>query len=1080
MTADLLSVFVDELAKLFQPVTDVVKNPILLPRLLAEIGAESDTAGGDALATALSATATLVQDAKQLAANPSPSFQDIAGVLAAVGKVFEALRALSHAGGPAAQLENFGTDLADFLVASYLMRSHPLARQIAALLTLVELDELQPPAVVAGQVVRGAYCIDRFHLDRISDLLGDPVGRLRAAYATPLVTVADANAMADKLFPRIRGILRELDVPCRYGFRAGDEPLLGDAAPIVDHALIVWAADKLMGAAEEAGVVFTLSPAERGDLGLLASPFGALQVQTGVGPWAIELDVTAGVEGVAYGRHGVTLLASPGTAEVEAKLTATLEAPDKGPAFVLGSPHGSRIEVGGAILSAQTTLSEARQSLAMSAAVSKAAIVIAPGDGDGFLQEVLPAGGLHAEFDLGIAWSNEGGIDIGVKVGGSALSGSTPVGLSIGPVRIDAIRRDLRPVEDARGSGVTIAVGVQFTAQVGPVAVALDGPSVGVDALWSLKDPARSLNLGVVHVDGLGLRAPTGAGLAIDAGGILTGGGFLLHDLDRYAGALHVRIADTIDLAAWGVLQTGSATQHWSLVVILAGHIPPVELGWNFRLTGLGGLLALHRRMDIDALSNAAYGVTGCLDDLLFPDSPETRFPQLLATIDRFFPPATGSHVAGPMVEIEWGRGAVVNARIRAALVVQLDGSKVALYGTVRVGFPTVDSDSTLRIRAGLEALFDPRDKLARFSITILEAKLFQSIQFTGGAAFLVRWGSGREFAFTIGGFHPAFRPYIPAGLIEPPRVGVHWNPVSGVRLDLTQYFAITSTSMQFGAAAHAEVGYSWGKVTGDLAYDVLVVTSPALHLEADLHARVTVSVFGADLLSAGLDGSLVGPGPWVFSGNVTWKVWIFGISKSFQLEWGDRVSSSATPQSAGQILGDELTSAANWTSFRTRSVPVKLRSGVTAPLAPRDELEVRQSRLPFDTRVETMEGNPLFDPGVWTLTCTSASGIAKLADVTEVFPERRFLAQPSKERPFRGGLTCGARLGRTDWDISTVAIAVDSTATDDIVVDGGIPVPGAVALPPPAAAAAIAIALPATAAARAFTRGAATLEVVR
>ena len=240
------------------------------------------------------------------------------------------------------QLENFGTDLADFLVASYLMRWHPLARQIAALLTLVELEEtqeLQPPVVVGGQVVRGSYRIDRFHLDRISDLLGDPVGTLRAAYVTPLITVADANAMADKLFPRIRGVLRELDVACRYGFRPGDEPLLGDAAPIVDHALIVWIADKLMGATDEVGVVFTLSPAERGDLGLLASPFGALQVQTEAGPWAIELDVTAEVEGVAYGRHGVTLLASPGTAEVDAKFTATLEAPDKGPAFVLGSPN---------------------------------------------------------------------------------------------------------------------------------------------------------------------------------------------------------------------------------------------------------------------------------------------------------------------------------------------------------------------------------------------------------------------------------------------------------------------------------------------------------------------------------------------------------------------------------------------------------------------------------------------------------------------------------------------------------------------------------------------------------------------
>ena len=80
----------------------------------------------------------------------------------------------------------------------------------------------------------------------------------------------------------------------------------------------------------------------------------------------------------------------------------------------------------------------------------------------------------------------------------------------------------------------------------------------------------------------------------------------------------------------------------------------------------------------------------------------------------------------------------------------------------------------------------------------------------------------------------------------------------------------------------------------------------------------------------------------------------------------------------------------------------------------------MRQSRLPFGTRIETMEGSRLTDAGVWTLTTTSAGSITKLGDITEIFPERRFLAEPSKERPFRGGLVCGARLGRTDWDIST------------------------------------------------------------
>jgi hypothetical protein len=57
----------------------------------------------------------------------------------------------------------------------------------------------------------GRRSVDRFHLGRLSGLLHDPAGTLRAAYANDLQTVADATAMADKLFPRILAILRMLE-----------------------------------------------------------------------------------------------------------------------------------------------------------------------------------------------------------------------------------------------------------------------------------------------------------------------------------------------------------------------------------------------------------------------------------------------------------------------------------------------------------------------------------------------------------------------------------------------------------------------------------------------------------------------------------------------------------------------------------------------------------------------------------------------------------------------------------------------------------------------------------------------------
>ena len=434
MPPGLFTILTEGLSKLFRPIRAVLDNPGLLEPLLNEIGATPDSAGGDSLLNALSAIAGLASQLDALSTVPSPSFAEIAAVLESSGKVFHAVQALGQAGGPAAALENFGLDLIDLLLAIYLSRWHPLAREVAALLTLldpVETQDQQPGVIKGGNLIRLPYRVDRFHLNRLPRLVRDPVGTLRADYVNDLLTVADANAMADSLFPRVLDILRLLGVSCRYGFTPGDESLMGDAGPLIDHALVIYTADRHAWADAEAGAVLTFSSADRGDLGLLVSPFGALQVQTNVWGWAIEFDFTADVEGVAYGRHGATIVASAATTKVDGKFTATLAAPSDGPAFILGALNGSRLEVGGALLTAATSLTEAKQTLALSGEVSKSVIVISPGDGDGFLGSVIPKDGLQTKFDLGVAWSNDGGLTF---KGAAGLDATLPVGISIGGV----------------------------------------------------------------------------------------------------------------------------------------------------------------------------------------------------------------------------------------------------------------------------------------------------------------------------------------------------------------------------------------------------------------------------------------------------------------------------------------------------------------------------------------------------------------------------------------------------------------------------------------------------------------------
>ena len=289
--------------------------------------------------------------------------------------------------------------------------------------------------------MRDTYRLDRWHLDRLPALLKDPLAVLRAEYGNAMQTVADANAMADKLFPRLERLLRALGVSCRYGFDPDDAAFLGDAVPLMGHALIVYVDDPLYGAAAESGVVLSLSAAQQGDLGLVISPFGTIAVQGSAGPWKLAADLTAGVDVVAWGRHGVTLLASPGTIEAKGSASATLATSDTLPAYVIGQPDGARIEVGGARLGLDVALSEARASLAVSADVSAAALVIAPGNGDGFLASLLPSEGLRAEFDLGLAWSSDKGLTLR---GSAGLEATVPVGLSVAGVSLSSLHIGLQ------------------------------------------------------------------------------------------------------------------------------------------------------------------------------------------------------------------------------------------------------------------------------------------------------------------------------------------------------------------------------------------------------------------------------------------------------------------------------------------------------------------------------------------------------------------------------------------------------------------------------------------------------------
>jgi hypothetical protein len=968
VASDLFHSLIAEFAKVIAPLRDAPEDPDRLESLLAQVGATSDSAGGDPLAAALAAVVALADRAQELDAEPSPAFGSIAVLLEGIRNAVLAMRALSEASGPAAALETFGVDLLEWLILRYLWNYHPQAYNIAVLATLITPAEdttPRPPILDGDTVKRMPFQQARFRFDRLKLLFTDPLAALKAEYGTPLLTVADANAMADKLFPRVLRVLRGFDVPVSYGFNPIHAKLLGDSASFVDRALIVYTADTMMDAEVEAGVVISLSSADRGDLGFVFNPFGTLAETWDLGKWKLELDLTAQVQGFAVGRHGFTLSADASVATVGGKFTATLAAPDQGPAYVVGSPAGTRLEIGGAEFDLETTLSEVEQTLAASAAVSKSVLVVQSADGDGFLRSILPADGLKAQFDLGIAWSDKTGFSFH---GAAGLDATLPVGISIGGVlTVPTIHLGLY-VNDA---GLQAEVSASIALSLGPVHALVD--RVGIMTLVTF--PESGGNLGVADLS-FGFKPPSGVGLAIDVAG-LTGGGFLDRDdtKQEYAGVLQLDFY-SYKLTAFGLLATVLPTgPGYSFIAMVDAEFPAIELGLGFALTGAGGLIGLHRVGNVEALRAGLAAHT--LSNLLFPKNPIANAPQLLTELDTLFPGADGRLIFGPIVRIEWGVPALLTLEL--ALILELpDPVRLVLIAELAVLLPE-PQDKLVELHVSALGTVDFGKSEGALDAILHDSRLM-NFPLHGAMALRVDWAGQKTFVLAVGGVHPKFQP--PPTFPKLDRVGISLASGHISKLNLDGYLAVTSNSLQIGAHIDLFVGIDEFGIFGYLAFDSLIQRHP-FHFDADISGGVALRVHGHDVMALQLSASLSGPAPWHAAGSVKFHLLFLTVHKSFSETFGDADTAPMLDKvDVGQLLRTALSDAQNFAALAPGTAALvslaKPAAGPTQVLAhPGASLTVHQTVVPLGLTITQYGGAEPLRETRFDITSVSADGVA-------------------------------------------------------------------------------------------------------
>ena len=143
----------------------------------------------------------------------------------------------------------------------------------------------------------------------------------------------------------------------------------------------------------------------------------------------------------------------------------------------------------------------------------------------------------------------------------------------------------------------------------------------------SRRSAAAPIDIG----DLVNFAPPKGIGLTLDLAGAVKGGGYLFIDASsgEYAGALELKFLTFVDQGdradvdeaarrQRGLVAPASSSSASSTSTSRSGSSGPA----------LGGMLGLHHRSDLDALT--AGMSTGALDDVLFPENPVADAPRII------------------------------------------------------------------------------------------------------------------------------------------------------------------------------------------------------------------------------------------------------------------------------------------------------------------------------------------------------------------------------------------------------------------------------------------------------------------
>lgn len=668
------------------------------------------------------------------------------------------------------------------------------------------------------------------------------------------------------------------------------------------------------------------------------------------------------------------------------------------PVLLLGAANsGSRLEASGLELGVALACgvvgaaSSTTASIQANGAVRGGKLVIG-GDGDSLWNRAFGGHSFEAKFDTAIQWSS----DTGLKIEGHAgLEVDVAAHLDLGPAFIDSVRLALGLEAGALGLAVSLAAG----ARLGPITLLFDG--VGVQGRLAI--PESLGNLGFAQFD-VGWQAPRAVGLGVDAS-VIHGGGQLSID------SAHGTYGGTIALDGLGVALSATALATtrpaFSLAAVISAQFRAIPLGLGFTLNGVGGLIAIDRRVDVDALRAALRGPG--IENIFFPSDPIAQASRLLGDLSTYFPTAPGRYVFGPAAKLAWGTPTIVEAEL-AVLLEMPSPVRIILLGSLHTKLPRKDHP-LIQLQVDVGGELNITEQRLAIDATLRDSFVV-GFPIVGDLALRAAWGGQKQFVVSVGGFHSQFRP--PPGFPTLRRVLIPIGANDDPRLDITGFLALTSNTVQVGAQIELYASAGPLNISGSVGFEALFQRSP-LSFEAHLWAGVSLRRGKTVLAGVHLDGKLSGPTPWHVAGEACLSLWFVDLCVDFSATFGSTTPIELPSLSILGLLVPLLEDAASWAgelgegvARRVTTSPPVDATGAQATatrLEPAAALTVRQSVVPFNrtiTRFAQSKPSDLTQVVVTTATVGSSNVVP--VPVSDWFAPAEFEEMSDADRLSRDG----------------------------------------------------------------------------